>query len=198
MNADLRIPDTGLRPSFGISAVALVLTLDMDTQTLAEFRHNKDEFFGGSHQSPLPHDLRHGFEGLKYFDANVGLELLLDFHPEEPTSVEIGTSDGQVRTYYRAGKIKFEVDGEAAELTVLRTPGHPGYFLPFRDATSGNESYGAGRYLDLEEPVDGKLHVDFNVAYNPYCAYSDSYSCALPPHENWLMVPIRAGEMTYK
>ena len=136
--------------------------------------------------------------GLKYFELNEALDLQLEFHPEEPTPVEIGTSDGQVRTYYRAGKIRFEVEGEPVELTALRTPGHPGYFLPFRDATSGKESYGAGRYLDLEEAVDGKLHVDFNLAYNPYCAYSDDYSCALPPHENWLTVPITAGEKTYK
>lgn len=175
-----------------------VLTPGMDQQTLADFRHQKDEFFGGNHHSPLPHELRHDFEGLKYFELNEGLELELEFHPEDPTAVEIGTSDGQVRTYYRAGKIKFEVDGEPVELTALRTPGHPGFFLPFRDATSGKESYGAGRYLDLEDPVDGKLHVDFNLAYNPYCAYSDSYSCALPPHENWLTVPIAAGEKSYK
>ena len=170
----------------------------MDALTLAEFRQNKDEFFGGDHHSPLPHELQHDFAGLKYFDLDEGLDLTLDFHPEEATPVEIGTSDGQVRTYYRAGRIKFEVDGESVELTALRTPGHPGYFLPFRDATSGKDSYGAGRYLDLEDPVDGKLHVDFNLAYNPYCAYSDSYSCALPPHENWLKVPIRAGEKSYK
>ena len=170
----------------------------MDAQTLAETRHLKDDFFGGNHQSPLPHDLRHDFRGLKYFDGNEALDLNLDFLPEEPTPIEIGTSDGQVRTYYRAGKIRFEIEGETVELTALRTPGHPGYFLPFRDSTSGQESYGAGRYLDLEDPVDGRLHVDFNLAYNPYCAYSDNYSCALPPHENWLKVPIRAGEKAYK
>ena len=82
-------------------------------------------------------------------------------------------------------------------LALYATPGHEGYFLPFRDATSGRETYGAGRYLDLAPPHDGKVTVDFNLAYNPYCAYSDSFSCALPPVENWLQVPIRAGEMAF-
>ncbi len=174
------------------------LSQAMDTKMLADFRAHKDEFFGSNRRSPLPRHLRSDFEGLKYFEPAANLDLLLDFEPEEPTGVEIATSDGQMRTYYRSGKIRFEVEGEPVELTLLRTPGHPGYFLPFRDATSGNESYGAGRYLDLEDPIDGKVHVDFNLAYNPYCAYSDDYSCALPPHENWLSVPIRAGEKAYK
>ncbi len=174
------------------------LSQAMDAHTLTEFRRHKDEFFGSSRQSPLPLQVRKEFNGLNYFEPAEDLDLYLDFEPEEPTGVEIATSDGAARTYYRAGKIRFEVEGEPAELTLLRTPGHPGYFLPFRDATSGKESYGAGRYLDLEDPVDGKIHVDFNLAYNPYCAYSDDYSCALPPHENWLSLPIRAGEKAYK
>ena len=78
-------------------------------------------------------------------------------------------------------------------LALLAT-GHNGYFLPFRDATSGNETYGACRYLDLEPAPDGSVTVDFNYAYAPFCAYNDAYSCALPPQENWLEVPVRAGE----
>jgi hypothetical protein len=70
-------------------------------------------------------------------------------------------------------------------------------FIPFRDITSGNESYGAARYLDLEVEHDDRYAVDFNYAYNPYCAYSEDYICPLPPQENWLKVPIRAGEKKY-
>jgi len=72
--------------------------------------------------------------------------------------------------------------------------GHPRLFLPFRDATSGVETYGAGRYLDVDPEPAGTVVVDFNMAYNPFCAYDDASSCALPPYENWLPVPIRAGE----
>ncbi|NIR36327.1 MAG: DUF1684 domain-containing protein [Actinobacteria bacterium] len=81
-------------------------------------------------------------------------------------------------------------------VTIYGTP--HGYFLPFRDATSGSESYGAGRFLDIDGPLDGPVTIDFNLAYNPYCAYDESYSCPLPPAENWLQVPIRAGEQVYR
>jgi hypothetical protein len=72
--------------------------------------------------------------------------------------------------------------------------GGGGYFLPFMDATSGDETYGAGRYLEIEPLPGGKLLVDFNMAYNPYCAYNEYWSCPIPPKENRLSVPIEAGE----
>jgi uncharacterized protein (DUF1684 family) len=92
--------------------------------------------------------------------------------------------------------VSFEVRGEAVSLA-LYDSGHPGYFLPFRDATSGKASYGAGRYLDIEPNSDGTVTIDFNLAYNPFCAYNDAYSCPLPPTENWLQVPIEAGEKDF-
>ena len=70
-------------------------------------------------------------------------------------------------------------------------------FVPFRDATSGKESYGAARYLDLEDEPSGEYVLDFNLAYNPYCAYSDDYVCPFPPKENWLTAPVRAGEKAF-
>jgi hypothetical protein len=71
-------------------------------------------------------------------------------------------------------------------------------FLPFRDATSGRETYGAGRYLEVEPPgPDGGVEIDLNYAYNPYCAYNPEWSCPIPPGENWLTVPIRAGERSF-
>ena len=107
------------------------------------------------------------------------------------------TTTGEVRAYRRSGKVSFEVDGEPATLTLYTTPHGNGWFVPFRDATSGTETYGAGRYLDLERTGDGSVMLDFNLAYNPYCAYDQRYSCPLPPVENWLQVPIRAGERNY-
>ncbi|MBT8206662.1 MAG: DUF1684 domain-containing protein, partial [Acidimicrobiia bacterium] len=83
-----------------------------------------------------------------------------------------------------------------ADVTLYDTGAH-GYFVPFRDATSGKESYGAGRYLDVHPNEDGTVTLDFNYAYNPYCAYDEAFSCPLPPIENWLEVPIAAGE-TYE
>jgi uncharacterized protein (DUF1684 family) len=87
--------------------------------------------------------------------------------------------------------------GEGTVRLTLLSTGHERLFLPFRDATSGSETYGAGRYLDLEAPGNGTVTIDFNLAYNPFCAYRSSYSCALAPTENWLTVPIEAGELAY-
>jgi hypothetical protein len=93
--------------------------------------------------------------------------------------------------------VHFDVDGRTATLTLFGSHDSDDLFLPFRDATSGQETYGAGRYIDVGAARDGRVTVDFNLAYNPYCAYNPSYSCPLPPRENWLDVPIRAGEQDY-
>jgi len=83
-------------------------------------------------------------------------------------------------------------------VTLFASPDMHELFLPFRDRTSGSETYGAGRYLEVEPPgADGWVVVDFNLAYNPYCAYNPEWSCPIPPGENWLAVPIRAGEKTF-
>ena len=82
-------------------------------------------------------------------------------------------------------------------MTLYTTEGSHGFFLPFRDATSGSETYGAGRYLDIDPDEDGTVTIDFNMAYNPFCVYSEAYSCPLPPTENWLDVPITAGEKDF-
>ena len=163
---------------------------------LREFRDAKDEFFARSTDSPLDHELRHDFDGLDYFPPNPTLVFRLPVQPGDEAEVTVGTSDGAQRTYRRAGTVSFEVNGEPARLTLYAT-GHSGYFVPFRDATSGAQSYGAGRYLDIEPNDDGTVTVDFNYAYNPTCAYNEAYSCPLPPPENWLRVRIEAGEKDF-
>jgi uncharacterized protein (DUF1684 family) len=161
------------------------------------YRTEKDEWLRQDPHSPLPEDARTTFTGLSYypFDERYFLILPLDEEvSEEPVRVE--TSTGESHEYTRAGKVHFEVDGQEAELTVFE--GSEGeLFLPMRDATSGKETYGAGRYLEPEPLEDGSVLVDFNQLYNPTCAYDARYSCPLPPPENWLRVPIRAGEKTF-
>ena len=103
------------------------------------------------------------------------------------------TSTGDVASYIRWARISFAVDGETAELTVFKDAQSGSLFLPFQDANAGGETYEAGRYLD-EEQHDGRLHVDFNYAYNPYCAYNEMWSCPIPPAENRLAVAVRASE----
>ncbi|MEW5941072.1 MAG: DUF1684 domain-containing protein, partial [Chloroflexota bacterium] len=95
----------------------------------------------------------------------------------------------------RYGKLKWTVDGQDAELTIYEAD--YGFFLPFVDSLAGNETYPAGRYLEPEALGDNRFLVDFNLAYNPYCAYNEAWSCPLTPFENRLKVPIRAGEKLF-
>jgi MFS transporter, DHA3 family, macrolide efflux protein len=190
------LPEEEEEEAAGNPLVGDGVVADMDP--IAEFRQRKDEFFATSHHSPLPHDLRHGFGGLRYYPPDPDLAFEVPVEPGDGSAITVATSDGAEREYRRAGTITVPIDGEEVTLTLYETPGDEGYFLPFRDATSGKETYGAGRYLDLAPPHDGTIRVDFNLAYNPFCAYSESYSCALPPVENWLQVPIRAGELVFE
>ncbi len=170
---------------------------------LTHFRRQVDEFMAHHPQSPLDEEQREGFTGLAYFDVNNDLVFEVEverFADDEPV-VEMETSTGDVRPLRRWGRFQFTVDGQPASLTIY-FDGH-GLFLPFKDATNGTETYGAGRYLDthrpgLEQLAAATIRVDFNYAYNPYCAYSPYYSCPLPPRENWLPVPIRAGEREWQ
>jgi len=160
---------------------------------LTDFRAAKDEFLATDHHSPLTREQRKAFDGLQYFPENpdLRLELEIEEFPQKEI-IEMQTSTGDVQQHTRFGKIHFEVDGQRVELTLYKDA--HGYFLPFVDDQAGEETYGAGRYLEPEALKDGKVLVDFNYAYNPYCAYNDLYSCPLTPWENRLQVSIRAGE----
>lgn len=162
---------------------------------LAQFRQQKDEYFASAPDSPI--EDRADFSGLDYFDEAPDLTLELDVRKGDGSEVRVQTSDGQERVYTRDGIVSFEVEGQPVALTLYGTGHNHGFFLPFRDATSGHETYGAGRYLDVQPSKNGKVTIDFNLAYNPFCAYNEAYSCPLPPGENWLAVAIRAGEKTY-
>ncbi len=164
---------------------------------LDEFRREKDEFMRESPDSPFDAEARKAFQGLRYFPENPALRFTVsieEFPEKEHVAMQTSTSD--VRTYAKWGRFAFEVDGQPAELVVYGDPDE-GYFVPVTDMTSGQETYGAGRYLELEPLGDGRYVADFNLAYNPWCAYSPYYSCPIPPAENRLKVPIRAGELDY-
>lgn len=161
------------------------------------FRLQKDEFFREHPESPLTHHQRHTFEGLKYFDENPALRFELQLDEDVPhDELSIQTSTGSEQKLRRAGIFHIEVDGQPVDITAYGDPSEDALFIPFRDATSGKESYGAGRYLEAERSGEQWI-VDFNYAYNPYCAYNEQWTCPLPPGENWLRVPIRAGEKAF-
>jgi hypothetical protein len=146
---------------------------------------------------------RRHFAGLKWFPPNPALRVPASFEPiERPGRIVIGTSRGLEKEYYRVGVLRFAIDGTPLALTALALSAAPKpgdeLFVPFRDATTGVETYEVGRYLTLPFSAPGSPCVlDFNAATNPLCNYSPYYNCPIPPRENRLAVPIRAGEMTY-
>jgi uncharacterized protein len=170
---------------------------------IAQFRADKDDFFRHGRGSPVPVAEREAFPGLPYFPVDEGWVFdgltLAPYEGDEPVRFEIPTTDGRLRPAERAGQFAFEHDGTPLRLTAYRVATSTGedvegLFVPFLDATTGKESYGAGRYLDLEPEDDGTWTLDFNVAYHPSCVYDPRFSCPLTPAENRLPVRVEAGE----
>jgi uncharacterized protein len=178
---------------------------------VTRFRQGRDALFRSHPQSPIEPDERSSFAGLHYFQDDPAYRLDARFEPGEGSEllIDTGGEDGAVR-YRRAGHLVFRLHGESCRLTVLSLVQYAGgLFVPFRDATSGRETYGGGRYLfDTAKDTDGlvleitrgssDVTIDFNYAYNASCAYSPMWACPLAPPENYLTVPVRAGELTYK
>jgi len=175
------------------------------------FRQGRDQLFRTHPQSPLSPDAQTAFKGLNYFEHDPAYRLTVRPEPADagdPLVIDTGGDDGVI-TYRRAGWVRFHLGGQDCRLTVFGLVGYGGgLFLPFRDATSAKETYGGGRYLfDTVKNTDGlvlemtagspDLTIDFNFAYNPSCAYDVRWACPLAPRENWLPVPVRAGEKVY-
>jgi len=145
---------------------------------------------------------KRSFDHLLYFppDRSYAVNARLVVH-KKPEEIEMLTSRDLKKTFYRYAKIEFRLGGKDQELSAFKsdlTGEGSGYlFIPFRDATTSRETYGAGRFLEIEEPDEEHFVLDFNRAFNPLCNYSPAYNCAIPPRENHLQVAIRAGEMTY-
>jgi uncharacterized protein len=164
------------------------------------YRADKDAYFRTGSRSPVPPAERAAFAGLPYFDVDEDLvfeDLVLEpYGGSEPSSFQIPTSDGRLRPAKRAGVLRFEVGGIPCSLTGYTFEDGTGdaLFVPFLDGTTGVESYGAGRYLDLQPEDDGTYVLDFNLAYHPSCVYDPRFSCPLTPAENRLPVRIEAGE----
>lgn len=167
---------------------------------IVEQRAAKDAFFSQSPHSPIPAAERAAFDHLSYFDVDRRFRfaaLALGPVPSDvPVETQVQTSDGDIRDGRRAGVFTFVINAVEQHLTALQLAGSDGasLFVPFTDATTGAQTYEAGRYLDLEPGHDGHYDLDFNLAYAPFCAYSPHYSCPLPPPENRLRVAITAGE----
>lgn len=165
---------------------------------LDDFRSQKDKYFGQDHDSPLTHRQREMFNGLVYYDESPELAFKLSRSPVEGDGeIDIPLSTGGSTSTRRWATVAFELDGNQETLTVFREDEHGPLFLPFRDGTAGEETYAVGRYLEVHALDDGDLWLDFNYAYNPFCAYNDNWTCPIPPAENRISSPIRAGERLY-
>jgi uncharacterized protein (DUF1684 family) len=165
------------------------------------WREVRDDLFRTHPQSPIPPRDRAAFWGASYFDYDPTLRVVADTAPASAEAIEIAGSTGEPFRFTRFATASFELDREPARLDLFWLEGYGGgVFLSFRDATSGTETYGAGRYLlDTVKGADlgrenGKLVLDFNFAYNPSCAYDPRWACPLAPPANRLAFPIRAGE----
>jgi uncharacterized protein (DUF1684 family) len=168
---------------------------------LAGYRHRRDHFFAEHAHSPLSDEQRDRFHGLDYFPEREDLvfNLALDESGDGVgEQIALPTTDGKTKSFIRAGFIHFPVEGTDAKLTVFRDTDRGGLFIPFLDQSTGRETYAIGRYLEPKGRPDGTLDIDFNYAYNPYCAYGEGWSCPIPPEENRLVVPIQAGERTFR
>ena len=170
----------------------------------AGWRVLRDELFADHPQSPIPAAARESVAGLDYFEYDPAFRTAGEIVGADPRRYEIAGSAGTSFEFDRFAVVRFELGGQAAELELelywLRGYGG-GLFLPFADATSGSETYGAGRYLfdtvkgaDLGFDEQGRLILDFNFAYNPSCSYDPAWACPLATPPNRLELPIAAGE----
>lgn len=169
---------------------------------MESFRKEKDSYLKSDPDSPIPAEDRLGFKGLKYFSANPDYRVKARLTKSgKPEVISMTTSKGTIRPYLMYGMFNFQLQGRTLELHAYKAADDPhdhSLFVPFTDETSGKESYGAGRYLDIEENRSTDYVLDFNLAYNPYCAYNENYVCPFPGRENRLPIAVRAGEKNYK
>lgn len=168
---------------------------------VADFQKELNEEFADPARSPLPKAALKKFEGLAFFPVDSSYRLEAEFiRTPNQLPFEMPTTTGRQAVYEKYGEIHFKLQGKPFVLNVYQShtfrarEGYHDYlFLPFTDASNGNSSYGGGRYLDLRIPAGNTIILDFNKAYNPFCAYSPVYSCPIPPKANRLTIEILAG-----
>ena len=165
---------------------------------VAAWRAEKDRFMRESGESPVPPDKRQAFAPLPYYPIDEQYRVPAGLKPVGSDQIiELSLSTGQKRQMRRIGTLGFTLKGQALSLTAFADVGDEQLrrlFVPFGDLTSGTETYQGGRYLDLDRTSSGVYDLDFNRAYHPFCVFDSRYECPIPPRENRMTVPIRAGE----
>lgn len=178
------------------SSAALDASVDREaySQQIKQEREKKDQTFKTGADSPLPD--KASFNGLSYFPADPAYRVTARLEPfaDKTQKLVVRMSDGSEEVYDKFAHAVFNLNGETCRLLIVRV--QDTYSILFRDATSGQETYGGGRYLEINpaQLTDSQVLLDFNTAYNPYCAYNPTYACPLPPAENKLTTAVKAGE----
>lgn len=172
---------------------------------IKKFRDELNKEYADSITSPLLKEDLLNFKGLKYYPVNKSFKVEAKFFrtPDE-LPFKMKTSTNRTPEYLKFGDVEFNLKGEIIKVPIYQSiklkekEEYKDYlFLPFRDLTSGKNSYGGGRYIDLKIPEGETIIIDFNKAYNPYCAYNHKYSCVVPPAENFINVKVKAGVKKY-
>jgi uncharacterized protein len=201
-----------IKPGFIIMILALSfvnLLAQNNEKAVDEIEaHRKKQYkeFKDKNKSPLDQADRKKFKGLNYYPIDLAYRVNARFvKNENPVLFKMKTTTSRLPDYVKYGEVHFTLNDQTLKLNVyqspdlLKMPGYEDYlFIPFTDPTNGDETYEVGRYLELRIPSDDEVTIDFNQSYNPYCSYSNRFSCPIPPPENDLPIAIKAGEKKYK
>jgi uncharacterized protein (DUF1684 family) len=182
---------------FAIAASACTVRQPDYEEEIGGWRAEKDEYMRSS-ESPVPEEQRATFPPLPYYPISPDYRVpaALQIVPSEDI-IEMSTSRGLRRKMRRVGMLRFTMQGQPLTLAAFVDASDTDMrrlFVPFNDLTNGTETYPGGRYLDLDRTGTGIYDLDFNRAYNPFCVFNVEYDCPVPPRENRLKLPVRAGE----
>lgn len=187
----------------GLSVYLYGQSEDSLRNEILAFQKEQNDHYLDKEESPLTKKERKKFEGHKFYPIDLSYRVVAhfkEFHQKD--TVVMPTSAGTEKVYLRFGMLHFNLAGQHCHLVayqsvkLMQIEEYKDYlFVPFRDATSGKTSYGGGRYLDISIPEGGEIVLNFNLAYNPYCAYTNGWYCSIPPAENTLKVEVKAGLM---
>lgn len=191
-----------------VITLAVVYTLtgtddpEVYIEKIEKERDRQFKFIRFNIESPLSEEQKRDFKELDFYTVDPAYKVRAKMVPvEDRKMMELPMTDGTVEKYLRHSFAEFELAGQTHRLLLLQSVKEldkRNFFLAFADGTSGEETYGGGRYINLRQDGKNSITIDFNMAYNPYCAYNPDFACPLPPKENVMVIAIRAGEKDYK
>src|SRR5690554_1934507 len=165
-------------------------------------RERQFKFLKYNGESPLTEQQKSKLQALDYYPIDPAYRVRARLLPvDQRVMIQIPMTDGSLERYIKEAYAEFELQGKTHRLLLLQAANESdkrNFFLAFADETSGKETYGGGRFLDVRKDGQNSITIDFNLVYNPYCTYNPDYACPIPPKENLLNIPVYAGEKNYK